>query len=209
MLIIGAKGLAKEILQICHDNNELENLCFYDDVNNNVQKLYNTFNIIESVETAKNYFNKIDSRFTIGIGNPILREKLYKKLEAVGGKITSTISNNTSIGSYDVSIDKGANILDGVRISNSVKIGKLALIYYNAVITHDCVIGNFVEISPNVNILGRATIGDYTHLGANSTILPDIKIGNNVKIGAGAVVTMNIPDNCTAVGVPAKIIKNG
>ena len=37
----------------------------------------------------------------------------------------------------------------------------------------------------------------------------DIKIGNNVKIGANAVVLNDIPDNCTAVGVPAKIVKNG
>ena len=34
-------------------------------------------------------------------------------------------------------------------------------------------------------------------------------IGNNVVIGAGTVVTKNIPDNCTVVGVPGKIIKQG
>lgn len=38
-------------------------------------------------------------------------------------------------------------------------------------------------------------------------VLPNIIIGNNVIIGAGAVITQNLPDNCVAVGVPAKIIK--
>ena len=37
-------------------------------------------------------------------------------------------------------------------------------------------------------------------------ILGNIKIGDNVKIGAGAVVMKDVPDNCTAVGVPARII---
>ena len=34
-----------------------------------------------------------------------------------------------------------------------------------------------------------------------------IKIGNNVDIGANAVVITDVPDNCIAVGVPARIIK--
>jgi len=210
MLIIGAKGFAKEILQVCYKNNELDNLKFYDDVNDEiVGEIYNKFEIIKTIDHVQQHFKNVDNRFTIGIGNSNLRKKLSDKFENIGGQITSTISHNITIGDYDVIIGEGANILDGVRISNSVKIGKLALIYYNSVITHDCVIGDYVEISPSVNILGRVTIGDYTHLGANSTILPDVKIGSNVKIGAGAVVTKDIPNNCTAIGVPAKIIKHG
>lgn len=210
MLIIGAKGFAKEILQVCYKNNDLDNLKFYDDMNDEiVGEIYNKYKIIKTIDHAKKHFKSFDNRFTIGIGNPNLRKKLFDKFENIGGKVTSVISHNITTGDYDISIGEGANILDGVRISNSVKIGKLALIYYNSVITHDCVIGDYVEISPSVNILGRVTIGDYTHLGANSTILPDIKIGSNVKIGAGAVVTKDIPNNCTAIGVPAKIIKHG
>ena len=38
-------------------------------------------------------------------------------------------------------------------------------------------------------------------------ILPDVTNGNNVIIAAGAVVTKDIPDNCVAAGVPAKVIK--
>ena len=39
------------------------------------------------------------------------------------------------------------------------------------------------------------------------TILGPITIGNNVTIAAGAVVTKDIPDNCTVAGVPAKVIE--
>jgi acetyltransferase-like isoleucine patch superfamily enzyme len=56
-------------------------------------------------------------------------------------------------------------------------------------------------------LLGRSIINSFSQIGANSTILPDVKIGKNVVIGAGSVVTKNIPDNCMALGVPAKIIK--
>ena len=43
-------------------------------------------------------------------------------------------------------------------------------------------------------------------IGAGAKILGDINIGNNVRIGANAVVIKNVPDNCTAVGIPARII---
>ena len=50
-------------------------------------------------------------------------------------------------------------------------------------------------------------IGDNVFIGAGAKILGPIKIGNGAVIGANAVVTKNVPDNCTVVGVPAKIIK--
>ena len=49
---------------------------------------------------------------------------------------------------------------------------------------------------------------DIILLSANSTIVGNIKIGDNAKIGAGSVVIDDIPKDCTAVGVPAKIINN-
>lgn len=207
MLIIGAKGFAREILQICIQNN-INDLKFYDDINDNIHgKLYNCFTIFKSLNEVKFYFRKNDTRFTLGIGNPYKRFELYKKISEIGGEFTSTISPNITIGDFEINIDMGCNILDGVRISNGVTIGKGCLIYYNSVITHDCVIGDFVEISPSSNILGEVQIGDFTHIGSNSTILPKVKIGKNVIVAAGSVVREDIPDNCLVAGVPAKIKK--
>jgi UDP-perosamine 4-acetyltransferase len=50
-------------------------------------------------------------------------------------------------------------------------------------------------------------VGEGTFLGLGSGVIPGIRIGRWSVIGAGAVVTKDIPDNCTAVGVPAKVIK--
>lgn len=208
MLIIGAGGFAKEVLEICHQNGELENLCFYDDINSGVGgRLFNQFPIIKTPEEAKKYFETTDNRFILGLGNPYFREELYNKFKNLGGKPTSTISSKADIGSYGVNIDSGTNILDGVKISNEVKIGRGVIIYYNSIITHDCVLGDYVQVSPAVSILGQTLIGKSTQIGAGSIILPGIKVGENVKIGAGTIVTKELPDNCTAVGSPAKIIK--
>ncbi len=51
------------------------------------------------------------------------------------------------------------------------------------------------------------TLGNNVMVGAGATILGPIRIGDNVRIAAGAVVLSDIPDNCTAVGVPARVVR--
>lgn len=80
-------------------------------------------------------------------------------------------------------------------------------------------IPNFVEIGENATILpmvligkkrpgvkGKAMIGNNVYISTGVTILAPITIGDNVIIGAGAVVTKDIPNNCTVAGIPAKIV---
>jgi serine O-acetyltransferase len=50
-------------------------------------------------------------------------------------------------------------------------------------------------------------LGDNVFIGTGARVLGDIRIGNNVVIGANAVVIDDVPDNATAVGIPAKVIK--
>lgn len=207
MLIVGAKGFAKEVLEILHQNNQLNGLAFYDDISKDLPDLlYNRFPILKNEDQVKKHFETNGNSFTIGIGNPKLRKQMHDKFSKLGGELISTISSNTDIGSFEVTINEGCNILSGAIISNSVDLGKANIIYYNSIITHDVKTGNYVEISPGVKLLGRCRIGDFSRIGSNAVILPNVIVGNNVTIGAGAVVIKNLPDNCTAVGVPARII---
>ena len=208
MLIVGAKGFAKEVLEVFHQHENVENIAFYDDVNEDIgDLLFNKFPILKNENQAKNYFRTNGNHFTIGIGNPELRYKLYKKFINMGGEYVSTISPLAQMGNYEVKIGKGSNILMNAVFSNSVTIGKGCMIYYSVILTHDCELGEFVEVSPCTVLLGRCKVGSFTHIGANATILPDVTIGKNVIIGAGSVVTKDIPDNVLAFGSPAKVVR--
>ena len=55
---------------------------------------------------------------------------------------------------------------------------------------------------------GVPSFGNNVFIGARAIIIGDVKVGDNVNIGAGTVVINDIPSNCTAVGVPARIINN-
>lgn len=209
MLIIGAKGFASEILEDVYNSKKFENIAFFDDINlNDPEILFNRFRIIKTIDEASHFLKDNDARFTIGIGRPKLRFKMYQKFTAIGGILQGTTSPKASIGTFGVEIGVGTNILSNAIISNTVNIGMGCIIYYNVILTHNCIIGHFVELSPNAILLGDVTIGNFTHVGSNATILPNIKVGKNVIIGAGSVVTKDIPDNCVVAGVPAIITRN-
>lgn len=99
---------------------------------------------------------------------------------------------------YSAKIEKGVKIahFHGIVIHQKSEIGEGTLIYQNV-----CIGGR--------NGQGGATIGKNCILGTGCCILGEIKIGDNVRIGANAVVLEDVPDNCTVVGVPAKIVKRG
>lgn len=208
MLVIGAKGFAKEVLEILIQNGEDENLCFYDDINiYNHPKLYNRFPILQSLSEAERFFDKASNKFIIGIGNPILRKEMFEKFSNIGGTPVTIISKNAEIGSIGTNIGVGSIIMAGVKVSNDTEIGRGSIIYYNSVITHDVKIGEFCEISPSVNVLGGATIGNKCHLATASIIFPNIHVGNDAIIAAGSVVNKDVPPNTMVAGTPAVIKK--
>ena len=206
MIIIGAGGFAKELIEAVSSTDLNAGVRFFDETRSDNDRLFlDRYPIINSWEELKTALDDLPD-FALGLGGPSNREKLFLKSLDMGGKPSSVISSHAFIGTHDILIDEGATILHQATVANGVKIGKGALIYHNVQITHDCEIGDFCEFSPGATLLGKVAIGDKVQVGANATILPGIKIGNNVIIGAGAVVTKDIPDNTTVAGIPAKVI---
>jgi sugar O-acyltransferase (sialic acid O-acetyltransferase NeuD family) len=207
MVVVGAGGFAKEILETFFQRKELQNLFFFDDVSKATpEKLFDRFPILKSLDEVKEIFKATgDNRFTLGLGNPIFRYKLNKLLLSIGGRLTSTISPNTEIGSFGTTIGDGCNILSGAVITNNVTLKECCLINPGCSISHDSILEEFVQVSPGVRITGNCKIGSFSVLGTGAVVLPGIKIGNNVVVGAGAVVTKDVADNSLVVGLPATV----
>ena len=106
-----------------------------------------------------------------------------------------------------VRIGKGSMILPSVTVNIDTVIGEHVILNTSCSVDHDCRIGDYAHIAPGSHLGGDVTVGEGTLLGVGSRVIPGIRIGHWSIVGAGAVVTRDLPDNCTAVGVPAKVIK--
>lgn len=108
-------------------------------------------------------------------------------------------------------------ILGSVWIGDPPTIGPgLLIVHGNVTIDGYTTIGPLCQIAPYVTIgldtggpdpkFAGPTIGEFVFIGTGAKILGPVTIGDNARIGANAVVMCDVPENSTAVGVPARVI---
>jgi sugar O-acyltransferase (sialic acid O-acetyltransferase NeuD family) len=207
MVIIGAKGLAKEILTMLHWNGLSSEVWLFDNVNPDIPDLvYDRFPVIRSLQALELHFKSVSPSFVLGVGGAKNRFECAKMAMSVHGKLDSVISCHALIGAYGVKLGEGVCVLSQAIITADAEVGEGTLVNKAAMISHDAKVGGYCEISPGARILGRATVGDRTEIGTNAVILPDVIVGSGCRVGAGAVVTKDVPDGCVVAGIPAKQI---
>jgi sugar O-acyltransferase (sialic acid O-acetyltransferase NeuD family) len=195
--IFGIGGHAKVIIEAAKLNGFIVESLYDDDIKK-----------INSTLTDKKIIVPIDKNFTgysvIAIGNNKIRKLISDRVPKANWQ---TIIHPSAIISKDVLIGEGTVIMAGAIIQCGTKIGKHCIINTGACVDHDCVIGDFVHIAPNCGLAGGVSIGDGAFIGIGSSIIPNMNIGKWTTVGAGSVVINDLPDYCTAVGLPAKPIK--
>ena len=142
----------------------------------------------------------------VATGDNRLRQIRLQILEEYGIPI-ATIIHPSAIISPSAIVNSGSTILANTVIHSFAQVGKGCIINTGAIVEHDCVVEDFVNISPSTAMAGHCRVESIAFLGIGSILIPSIIIGEDAIIGAGAVVITNIAKNATAVGVPARIIK--
>ena len=112
-----------------------------------------------------------------------------------------------------------ARILTGIEIHPGAHIGRRFFIDHGmgvvigetAIIGDDCTLYHGVTLGGTTWKKGKRhpTLKNNVVIGAGAKVLGPITLGNNSKVGSNAVVVTDIPNDSTAVGIPAKIIESG
>jgi len=207
LVLVGAGGLCREVFWQLDE----------------IGEIYTQYNIVGVIDDynmsvgVKNLPFLGDDQWLIGyqndinavicVGNVIKRKEIYLKLHKKDNICFPTIIADGVKYSDSVIFGQGCIICLSNIFTVDISIGSFVIINPNCTICHDVKIGDFVTLSPGVNIAGNVCIGSNSEIGIGSSVIQGVNIGKNVKIGAGSIVVRDIPDNCTAVGIPAKPIK--
>ena len=144
----------------------------------------------------------------IGIGNPIFRLKVVEELFLFNKKIIypNLIHPSVKYDKNSIKLGKGIIICANTILTVNVKIKDFVLINLLCAIGHESIVGEGSAINMLTQVSGGVVIGKGVLIGSGATVLQYLEIGDFSKIGSGAVLTKSIPDNVTAVGVPARVI---
>ncbi len=205
LIIVGAGGFGREVRWLVERINEVSpqwNLLGFLDSNYNVlSKNLDKVNVIGTIEDV----NKFPDAYVVCcVANTDIRRKLAEK---VSNNRFATLIDPSAIISPMVEIGEGSVICAGAVITVDIKIGRHNIIDVNSTVGHDAVLEDFVTLYPSVNVSGNTLIKSGVELGTGTQVLQGLTVGENAIVGAGAVVIRDLPSDCTAVGVPAKVIK--
>mgnify|MGYP004511795347 FL=1 len=149
------------------------------------------------------------SPIIVSIGVNRIRKMIVERLKENNPTIVYGIAIHPSaIVSPSAKIGEGTVVMAGAVINADAVIGKHCIVNTGATVDHDCVIEDYCHIAPGVHISGGTHVGEGSWIGVGSSVIQCLNIGKNCMIGAGSVVVKDIPDNVTAFGCPAKVIKN-
>jgi len=209
VVILGAGGFAREVLWVFREankvNHQWEVLGFIDEEPENHGKLICDLPILGGFEWFKKT-DKSEIEVICGAGSPETKKHFVEKAKSLGLDFCSVIHPNVRMSRY-VEIGKGTVITAGNIITTQVKIGKYVSLNLDCTLGHDDAIENYCNIAPGSHLSGNVTLKEGVDFGTGAVILQGLTVGKWSIIGAGAVVTRDIPDHVTAVGIPARAVK--
>ncbi|MGE3710107.1 MAG: acetyltransferase [Hyphomicrobiaceae bacterium] len=207
LAIVGAGGLAREILEVVLDINcvtptwdivgfvVIGDYSAPEDLHN-----YPVFRALDSVAALS------DLHLVIAVGNPASRHRVASRIPTGSVQWASLIHPRAWIGRH-VEIGHGTVVCAGASITTDIRLGQHVLVDRSSTIGHDAVLDDFVTLNPGTCIAGRVHLETGVECGTGAILIPDVRVGAWSILGAGTVVTNSLPPNVTAVGSPARITK--
>ena len=207
LVIFGAGGFAREVLQIALDINEIaatwQVLGFIVDSCNSTQPVHDLA-VLGGIEWLVEHPK---AHVVIAVGSSNARHRILKAIRAnAPNPFASLIHPRAWVGRH-VAVGAGTVICAGALVTTDICIGQHVPVNIGATVGHDAVLSDFVTLNPGVSVSGNVTLAEGVEVGTGSVLIPHAHVGSWSVLGAGTVVTKPLDANVTAVGSPARVIK--
>jgi sugar O-acyltransferase (sialic acid O-acetyltransferase NeuD family) len=209
IVVIGAGGMAREIEEairrINRDTRQYDFLGYVVSDRSCLRPSDTCDQVLGELSWLTDHRNSIDA-LAIGVGTPHLRLKLAAEARhLLPGIEWPTIIHPTAVIDLDsAKLAHGCFVGAGVVATVNITLEAFALCNFGCTLGHEAQIGPCSVINPGAHISGGVLLGASVLIGCGAQILQYLHIGDGAVVGAGAVVTRNVAEGVTVVGVPAR-----
>ncbi|SEM93189.1 NeuD/PglB/VioB family sugar acetyltransferase [Cryobacterium luteum] len=203
LLLIGASGLAREVLSVLHENGDARSVAIVDDQAALTGTSLDGALVVGGLTHVARHPT---AQLLVCVGNGAARAALVERLTGQG--ITpdryATLVHPAAVVPTSCRVGTGSILLACVVLTADVHLGNHVVIMPNVTLTHGNRVESFATLCAGVAVGGDAHIGVGAYIGMNASIRERTRIGAAAVIGMGAAVLADVPSAQTWVGVPAQ-----
>lgn len=209
LVVIGAGALGREVAQLIKDINQNKKgwnfLGFIDETPEKHGTIINNDPVLGGFDWIEN--SRCSDIWTVcAVGNTRGKFGLVQKAKAYGVHFANLLHPSVATNEF-IEMGTGNIICWNTFLSVNIKLGSHIVINPGCGIGHDAVIEDYVTLYWDVTLSGNVLIGEGCEIGSKAAVIQKKSVGRWSILGAGAVAIRDIPEGCTAVGMPAKPIK--
>ena len=209
LAIFGAGGLGREILVLLRQINAIrptwDLVGFFDDQRPATDLIHG----LRYLGTAADLnATPTPLAVAVAVGSSRSRAAVVARLTSDHLHFPTLIHPAVAAESYQhLEFGAGCFITQGCVLTTDIRLGRHVLLNLGCTIGHDAVLHDFCSLMPHANVGGEAQLAEGVYLGTNATVLNQVRIGARTVLGAGAVAIRDLPTDCIAVGVPARVVE--
>lgn len=208
IVIFGAGGFAREVLQVILDINQImptwEPVGFLVDPDITAPITVHGLPVLRDTEWLKDHPR---TQIVIAVGSSVARHHIAARLSQENPNTFAALVHPRAWVGRGVEVGPGSVVCAGALVTTDITIGSHVHVNIGCTVGHDSELHDFVTLNPSVNISGNVIVGSGSEVGTGSILIPHANIGEWSVIGAGSVVIKPLGANVTAVGSPARAIK--
>lgn len=205
LLIVGAGGLGKEVVDLILNLDRFEIAGFLDDDPYKKNTMINQIPVMGDLGQLDKH--RAIKHLIIAIANPAIKKRIAHIAGKIGFQFPNLIHPSVVFGS-SVSLGQGNIICAGSIVSTEVCLQSFITINPQCGIGHESTLHSYSTLYWGVHLGGNTIIGESCELGTHSCVLQGLQLADNVVLGAGAVTVKNIKEPATYVGIPARKINS-
>ncbi|MGY4858319.1 NeuD/PglB/VioB family sugar acetyltransferase [Cryobacterium sp. AP23] len=203
LLLIGASGLAREVLAVLTGAGDPRRVAVLDDRAELHGTLLGSTPVLGTIDEVGEHPG---AAILICVGRGTRRETIAARLTLLGiaeHRYTSVVHPAVDIPA-DCTVGAGSVLLAGVVLTAAVTVGRHVVAMPQVTLTHDNVVSDFATLCAGVTLGGSVRVGRGAYLGMNASVRENVTVGTAAVLGMGAVLLNDLPDGETWAGMPAR-----